>query len=167
MLPAAASRPPGRAPSSRPAARASASPARRTGPPPAPPACRRRGTRAGASRCLRAARPRGAGSPGRTSARPLEAEQRLAHERSDRVVVAALLDEDGRQPERAEERAGLAEAAPRHLERALRVLGRGVDAERDDEGLGPLLAYPAGQLAHRGEPLLIVRTGRAPLRRPI
>ena len=50
-----------------------------------------------------------------------------------REVVAALLDDDRRQPELAEDPSRLAVAGSGHLERALGVAGRGVDAERDDE----------------------------------
>src|SRR3954454_19689421 len=64
----------------------------------------------------------------------LHAGERLRHQRADRgQVVAALLDEDGRQAERAERAAGFAEAVGGDGQRALRVAGGGVDAERDDE----------------------------------
>ena len=48
-------------------------------------------------------------------------------------VVAALLDGHGRQSGRGEQPAGRAVAVRGDLERALRVVGSGVHAERDDE----------------------------------
>src|SRR5207248_11129038 len=82
----------------------------------------------------------------------------LDDERADRrEVVAALLHDDGREPERAENTAGLAVARGCHLERALGVAGRGVDAERDDErasGRGE-----GGGLADGCEPGFIAAAG--------
>src|SRR6266480_3334796 len=92
--------------------------------------------------------------------RRLEAEQALADELADRVVVAALLDEDGRQTEPAEERAGLAEAVRRHLERALRVVRRGIDSERDDQSRGSLLTCPVHECLDGLEPLVVARARR-------
>src|SRR3954451_4383690 len=67
--------------------------------------------------------------------------ERLRHQGADRgQVVAALLDEDGRQLQRAERAPGLAVAVARDVQRALRVAGGGVDAEGDDEGARPAVA---------------------------
>ena len=65
-------------------------------------------------------------------------------ELADRLeVVAALLDDHGRQAEGAERAARRAVAVGGHPQRALGVAGGGVDAERDDERLAPRSRGPA------------------------
>src|SRR4029077_18209657 len=65
-----------------------------------------------------------------------QAGQRLEDELADRgEVVAALLHDDGGEAKLADDAACVEVARGRDLERALRVAGCGVDAERDDEGL--------------------------------
>ena len=75
-------------------------------------------------RCSRTrlARPRSTPSSVATTSSPIVVE-----------VVAALLDDRGRQPEAAEQLAGAAVALGGDLERALGIAAGGVDAERDDD----------------------------------
>src|SRR5207302_1260462 len=75
-----------------------------------------------------------------------------------REVVAALLDDHRRQPQRAEDPSGFAITGRGHFEWALRVAGRGVDAERDDERTRR--GCERRGTADRGEPAVVARAGR-------
>ena len=75
-----------------------------------------------------------------------------------REVVAALLDDDRRQPELAEDPARLAVARGAHLERALGITGGGVHAECDDECVGG--SGELGCLSDCCEPAVVSRAGR-------
>ena len=109
---------------------------------------RRRGDRRRRPRRDDGLQPRGA-IAALTSPR-LDALERRDDQLADRVeVVAALLDDRGRQPESAEQLAGGAVALGGDLERALGIAAGGVDAERDDEAAR---AGRAGELAERRRP---------------
>src|SRR3954451_21338043 len=83
----------------------------------------------------------------------LEPGERLRHQGSDRgQVVAALLDEDGRKSEAAEDAAGRAVAPVGDVQRALGVARRGSDAEGDDERSRAAGGRPAGEVADRLQP---------------
>src|SRR5689334_14958313 len=91
----------------------------------------------------------------------LEARQCREHQLADRVeAIAALLDRDGGQPERAQRAPGRPEAGGRDVERALRIAARGVDAQSDHERRGPALARPGGELVDAVEPRLVAGAGR-------
>src|SRR4051812_34523552 len=85
----------------------------------------------------------------------------LADEGADRVeVVAALLDDDGGQAERAERATGGAVAAGAHAQGALGIAGGGIDAQSDDQSARAAPGRPAGQLRHRREPRVVAAPRR-------
>ena len=85
---------------------------------------------------------------------PLESLQRLTHEPPDRrQVVAALLDDHRREAKFPERPAGGTVSVRTHLQRALRVAGRGVVATD-----APLAAADLARLARRAG-LGLARTG--------
>src|ERR1700749_1289928 len=99
-------------------------------------------------------RSRGSGSGTRRSF--LEPGERLRHQGTDRgQVVAALLDEDGRKSQAAEDAAGLAVAGPGDVQRTLGVARGRVDAEGDDERPRAALVRPRGEVADHREPFVV------------
>src|SRR5207244_1270676 len=83
----------------------------------------------------------------------LDSLERREHEPADRrEIVAALLHDDGRQTEVAEEAAAFTKAVAADLERALRVDGCRVDAERDNEGVRTGSTSSRTPHAGRGDP---------------
>src|SRR4051812_37603675 len=103
---------------------------------------------------------RSSGSGSGTRRSLLDPGERLRHQGSDRgQVVAALLHEDGRKSQAAEDAPGLAVAGVGDVERALGIARRGVDAEGDDERLGAAVLRPARQAFDRVEPLAVAHAG--------
>ena len=91
----------------------------------------------------------------------LEALQRGEHEPADRgeIVATFLYDDASAVHGWRRSAARLAVAGARHLERALGIGGCSVDSERQDDGLGTVVAGRLSELAHRREP---ARSSRAP-----
>ncbi len=91
----------------------------------------------------------------------LDALEHRAHERPNRVEhVSTLLHEDGRDAERAEPAAGLAEAVLGHVERRVRIAAGCVHPERDDERLAPVRAGGSHEPVDAREPRLVARARR-------
>ena len=93
---------------------------------------------------------RRSGSLTRSPGSLLDPLERGDHEPAERCeIVATFLHDHSRQFEARRAARRQRDSRPRDVQRAVRIAGRGVDAERDDEGVGAELAHALAALRPR------------------